>query len=54
MLEDLKTYEHAIICYSKALELDPNDSIAYNNLGLIYEEIENVEKAESNILWLDR
>ncbi|MCQ2957337.1 MAG: tetratricopeptide repeat protein [Candidatus Gastranaerophilales bacterium] len=47
MLEDLKTYEHAIICYSKALELDPNDSIAYNNLGLIYEEIENVEKSIS-------
>lgn len=45
-LEDLQMYPHSIVFYKKALELDPTDSVAYNNLGLIYEQIEEIEKAQ--------
>ena len=50
MLEDLKTYKQAIFFYEKALELEPEDSIAHNNLGLIYEELEDTANAEKSYL----
>jgi tetratricopeptide (TPR) repeat protein len=32
----LKEYEKALIDFSHALELDPNDVVVYNNRGLSY------------------
>ena len=32
-LRNLKLYDEAILCYDKAIALDPNDSDYYNNKG---------------------
>jgi len=45
-LAELKTFPQAIYFYKKALELAPNDDIAFNNLGLIYEEIDDITNAK--------
>jgi len=45
-LEDLQMFPQSIVFYQKALELDPTDSVAYNNLGLIYEQIEEIDNAK--------
>ena len=47
MLEKLRTYEQAIFFYKTALTLEPDDYIAYNNLGLMYEELEQTKEAEN-------
>ena len=38
----------AIADYEVAVKLDPEDSIAYNNLGLLQEKLGYVDKAKSN------
>jgi len=47
MLEKLKTYEQAIYFYNIALNMEPDDYIAYNNLGLMYEELDIPKEAEN-------
>jgi tetratricopeptide (TPR) repeat protein len=34
--------------YEKAIELDPEDAVAYNNLGLVEEKLGRMEKAKDN------
>ncbi len=46
-LGDLKTYEQARVFYEKALEIEPNDFVGLNNLGLIYENLDMLDKAYS-------
>ena len=38
-------YEEAIEDYSKAIDLDPNHSNAYNNRGVVKHKLGNYEKA---------
>ena len=38
----------AIVDYQKAINLDPEDSIAHNNLGLLQEKLGYKEKAKKN------
>jgi tetratricopeptide (TPR) repeat protein len=38
----------AIADYEKAIELDPEDAIAYNNLGIVEEKLGRKEKAQQN------
>ena len=40
--------EQAIACYQKALELDPEDAISHNNLGLVLGKMGNHKKAEKH------
>ena len=44
----LKDYEGAVLDYQKCIELDPDDSIAYNNLGLAQEQLGYYQKAQEN------
>lgn len=44
----------AIEDYEKATELDPSDSIVYNNLGLLLEKKGNISKAKSNYMHSDK
>jgi len=44
-LSSEKTYDKAIESYNKLLELYPEDSIANNNLGLLYYRLEEWDKA---------
>ena len=39
MKQALKDYNGAIIDYQRALELDPDDAISHNNLGLLEEQL---------------
>ena len=41
----MKDYPGAIEDYSKAIELDPTNALAYNNRGLIKKTLENYEGA---------
>ena len=45
-LTDLNTYEQAAFFYEKALELEPKDTVGMNNLALMYEEMNEPEKAK--------
>tara|TARA_B110000037_G_scaffold188288_1_gene219603 strand:+ start:122554 stop:123159 length:606 start_codon:yes stop_codon:yes gene_type:complete len=45
---NVKDQEGAILDYGKAVELDPQDSIAYNNLALAQEQMGWAKQAESN------
>ncbi|MFT4678276.1 MAG: tetratricopeptide (TPR) repeat protein [Litorivivens sp.] len=42
----LKDYPGAIADYEKAIELDPEDAISYNNLGLIQEQLGYMSEAK--------
>ncbi|WP_017293543.1 protein kinase domain-containing protein [Geminocystis herdmanii] len=42
---NLKQYEKAIIDYTKAIDLDPNYTDAYNNRGIAYKNLKQYEKA---------
>ena len=42
---NLGQYERAIIDYSEAIRLNPQDSIAYYNRGLAYHHLEQDEQA---------
>ena len=41
----MENYTDAIETYDKAIFLDPNDSIAYNNKGLSYHMLGKYDKA---------
>jgi tetratricopeptide (TPR) repeat protein len=43
----------AIADYEKAIELDPEDAVAYNNLGLVEEKMGRKEKAQQNFTKAD-
>ena len=47
-LNDQKKYDEAIINYKKAIELDPNKSLYYNNLIVLYEKI--IKEKDSKIV----
>ena len=49
-LFDLKTFKQAEFFFKKALEIYPVDSVALSNLGLIYEEFDEIEKAQNAYL----
>ena len=49
-LQELKTFEQAEFFFKKAIELYPVDSVAYSNLGLIYEEFNELKQAENSYL----
>ena len=40
-----KKYKEAIKCYEKAIEIDPNLSIAWSNLGNVYSSLKKFKKA---------
>ena len=40
-----KNYNHSIIFFKKAIKINPNISEAHNNLGLVYSEIKQLNKA---------
>ena len=40
-----KNYEDAIKCYDKAIELNPNGTVAYNNKGNVLEKMQKYEDA---------
>lgn len=44
----LKDYEGAVLDYQKCIELDPEDSIAHNNLGLAHEQLGYYQKAQES------
>ena len=46
-LNKLKMYPHAIDFYEKILSIDSKDYIGFNNLGLLYEDIQEDEKAKN-------
>ena len=46
-LEKLQMYEQSLFFYKQALYIEPNDYVAYNNMGLIYEKLEDVTKAQN-------
>jgi Flp pilus assembly protein TadD len=35
----LEKFDEAILSYKKAIEIDPNEREAYNNLGITYKEL---------------
>ena len=41
-------YDEAILCYTRAINLDPQHELAYNNLGVVYYKKQNDEKALEN------
>ena len=47
LASDLKRFDVAIEYFKKLLELCPKDYVAWNNLGLVYEELDEWEKAHS-------
>ena len=40
-----KEFEQAVACYTKAIELDPNDHVFYSNRSAAYLSLKNAEKA---------
>jgi tetratricopeptide (TPR) repeat protein len=50
----LKDYEGALADYEKAVELDPNDAIAINNLALAQEQMGWAKEAKENFDKSDR
>jgi len=46
-LYDLQTFEQAAVFFQKALEIYPVDYVALANLGLVFEELDNLKKAEN-------
>ncbi len=46
-IDDLDT---AMVCYQKAIELDPSYTVAYNDLGIIYEAKGTPDRAEESYL----
>ncbi len=44
----LKEYQRAIEDYSRAIELDPNNAIAYSNRGLSYLRLEHRQQAKDD------
>ena len=44
----LKDYEGAVLDYQKCIELDPEDSIAHNNIGLAHEQLGYYQKAKES------
>jgi tetratricopeptide (TPR) repeat protein len=38
-MDDLGRYDEAIHCYNKAIENDPYDADAWNNLGVVYHKV---------------
>ena len=40
--------EAAILDYEKAIELDPEDAVSYNNIGLLQEKLGYKQKAQKN------
>lgn len=47
-LHKQKSFSEAIMAYQKVIEMDPNYFEAYNNLGLIYLEIGDLERSLKN------
>ena len=45
-----REYDQAIADFDKAIELKPDDALAYNNLGAAYEEKDQIDKALANYL----
>ncbi len=45
-LNKLKMYDYSMAFYKKALEIEPNDHVGLNNMGLIYENLKDDEKAK--------
>ena len=48
MQKEQRKYEDAIRSYEKAISLDETNYIAYNNLGIIYQELKNYSEALKN------
>ncbi len=46
MAKTSEQYVYGIKFFEKALSLEANDSVGWNNLGLLYEKIKNFEKAK--------
>ena len=44
-LHDMIHYEEAIVCYDKAIEIDPSYSLAYNSKGFALKEMKRYEEA---------
>tara|TARA_B100000768_G_scaffold181594_1_gene205252 strand:- start:9717 stop:10424 length:708 start_codon:yes stop_codon:yes gene_type:complete len=53
MRQTVKDLSGAIADYEKALELDPNDAITHNNLGLLEEQIGRMESAKQRFAAAD-
>lgn len=50
VLMDMKNPVEAIEAYNKLLELDPYTSLPWNNLGNLYHELDDLQKAEESFL----
>lgn len=46
MLEIFGDTEAAILDYEKAIKLDPEDAVSYNNIGLLQEKLGYKQKAQ--------
>ena len=44
-INDLKEYNKAILHYEKAIDIDPSNSLAHNNLGILYNDLKEYNKA---------
>lgn len=47
LADNINDYSTAINFYKKSLKLDPNDWVGENNLGLIYEKVQNLQEAKN-------
>ena len=45
MFKDLGEYKKAIYCYNKVIQMNPNNSEAFNNIGLSYWKLGKTELA---------
>ena len=47
----MKRFEDALTCYSKAIELNPNDGLRYYNMGNTYAIMERSKEA---FIWMKK
>ena len=49
IFRNIGEHEKAINCYKKAIEINPNYVNAYNNLGILLEELNHADEAKKNL-----
>ena len=45
---ELENYKDSIICFQKTIEINPNFSDGYYNLGIVYRKVKEIEKSINN------
>ena len=49
----MKKYDEAAADYQKAIDLDPEDAVAHNNLGMLYEQMGYAKQAKEHFAIAD-